>query len=86
RNARSKERKVFQQRVKNIEEEIATLEKEQADLVAEIEKPETYFEKTGRAAEINWRLSELADEIPKKMSEWEAAAAALEAFDAENQG
>ncbi|MBA4150137.1 MAG: ABC-F family ATP-binding cassette domain-containing protein [Verrucomicrobia bacterium] len=81
RNARSKDRKAFFEPVKALEKRIAAMEAEQAQLVEEIEKPETYYDKPGRAAEINRRLSELSDEIPKLMGEWEAASGTLEAYD-----
>ena len=55
RQARSRERKAQQQIVHRLEKEIQELEARQAELVAELEKPETY-EKPGRAQEINREL------------------------------
>ncbi len=81
RNARSNERKPHFQKVKDAEVKMAALEKEQAALIAEIEDPDTYYSKPGRAAEINRRLAELSAEIPKVMSQWEAASASLEKYD-----
>ena len=57
RQARSRERKAQQQIVHRLEKEIQELEARQAELVAELEKPETY-EQPGRAQAINRELME----------------------------
>ena len=58
RQARSRERKAQQEIVARLEKEIQELEARQAEIVAELESPETY-EKPGRAQAINRELAEV---------------------------
>jgi ATP-binding cassette subfamily F protein 3 len=78
RQARSRERKAQQQVVHQLEKEIQTLEARQAELTAELEKPETY-EKAGRAQQINRELADVQHRLEALTPEWEAAAGKLAA-------
>lgn len=82
RNARSKERKAQQQMVHELEKKIAALEARQTELTAELEKQETY-DKPGLAMKINRELSGVVSEMEDLTQEWEKAASALAAFDAQ---
>ncbi len=75
RQARSNEKRAAQQRVRDLEKEIQGLESKQAELAAELEKPESYS--GGRAMQINRELMEVVDALAAKTSEWEAAATKL---------
>ena len=76
RQARSRERKAQQQNVHRLEKEIAELESRQAELTAELEKPETY-EKSGAAQQINRELTEVMESLKRSTAEWEQAASKL---------
>jgi len=76
RQARSKERKQQQQLVHHLEKEIARLETKQAELTAELEKPETY-QQPGKAMEVNRELTSVLEALSKTTSAWEAAATKL---------
>jgi ATP-binding cassette subfamily F protein 3 len=82
RQARSRERKAQQQLVHRLEKEIADLESRQAELTAELERPETY-EKPGAAMQINRELSAVMDNLAALTAEWERAASKLGELDAE---
>jgi ATP-binding cassette subfamily F protein 3 len=73
RQARSRARQEQQQLVRDLEKEIAGLEKKQAELAAELEKPETYHQ-PGRAMEINRDLIYTQERLAELTPEWEAAA------------
>lgn len=60
---------------------VAALESRQADLAAELEKPETYTT-SGRAVTVNAEVKAVADELATKTAEWEAAASKLAALEA----
>jgi ATP-binding cassette subfamily F protein 3 len=77
RQARSRERKAQQQRVDALESEIRQLEKRQSELIAELEKPETY-EKGGGAVAINRELMDIQQRLSELNPEWEQAATLLE--------
>jgi ATP-binding cassette subfamily F protein 3 len=77
RQVRSRERKAQQQRVHQLESDIHQLEARQAELIAQLEKPETY-EKGGAAVAINRELLELQEQLTKLNPEWEKAATQLE--------
>jgi ATP-binding cassette subfamily F protein 3 len=77
RQLRYRERKAQQERVGALEKEIAALEKRQADLTTELEDPATYYDKPGRAAEINRELPEIIARLQDLGSEWESAAVKL---------
>jgi len=81
RQARSKERKQQQQLVHRLEKEIAAFETKQAELTAELEKPETY-QQTGRAMEINRELTSVTEALARTTAEWEAAATKLNSLEA----
>ena len=70
RQASSRARKEQQQTVHRLEKEIQQLEQQQAELTAELEKPETY-EKSGRAMEINRELVEVQSRLAELNPEWE---------------
>jgi ATP-binding cassette subfamily F protein 3 len=80
RQARSNARKGQQQLVHRLEREIAQLEQRQAELTAELEKPETY-EKAGRAVEINRELGGVLKSIESLTPDWERAASKLAEMD-----
>ena len=76
RQARSRERKAQQQRVHALEKEIHELEARQAELIADLEKPDTY-EKPGAAVAINRELVAVQERIAKLTPEWETEATRL---------
>jgi len=80
RQARSRERKSQQQIVHQLEKEIAALEARQAELTAELERPETY-EQPRRAVEINLELKDILGRLQQVTPEWEAAATKLTELD-----
>jgi len=82
RPARSKERRALEQQVRDIEKQIQGLEARQAELTAELEKPETY-DTSGRAMQINRELMEVVDSLEAKTAEWEGIATKLSDFDAQ---
>ena len=59
-----------------LEKEIAELEVRQAELTAELERPETY-EKSGAAQQINRELSAVVESLKRSTAEWEQAASRL---------
>jgi len=65
-----------QQAVHDLEKKIQKLETRQAEITAELEKPETYS--GGKAMELNREFKHNADEIAELTPKWEAAAAKLE--------
>ena len=80
RQARSRERKAQQQIVHRLEKEIQELEARQAEIIAELEKPETY-EKPGRAPHINRELMDVQHRLAELNPEWEQAATRLAALE-----
>jgi ATP-binding cassette subfamily F protein 3 len=76
RQARSKQRRTQQNRVGELETRIHELEKRQVELVAELERPETY-ETPGLPTEINRELVGIQDELAKITPEWEREATRL---------
>ncbi len=76
RQFRSRGRKDAQALVQRLEKEIADLETQQAELTAELEKPETYAQ-GGRAAAINRELRHIGGQIQELTPTWEAAATKL---------
>jgi ATP-binding cassette, subfamily F, member 3 len=78
RQARSKVKKEQQQAVHDLEKKIQKLEQRQAEITAELEKPETY-QAGAKAMELNREFKHNADEIAELTPKWEAAAAKLEA-------
>jgi ATP-binding cassette subfamily F protein 3 len=80
RQARTKEQRAAHQLVRNLEKEIQVLETKQAELAAELEKPESY--EGGRAMQINRELMHVVDDLAAKTAEWETAAVKLEQLDA----
>jgi len=78
RQARSKVRKEQQQAVHDLEKKIQKLEQRQAEITAELEKPETY-QAGGKATDLNREFKHNADDIAELTPKWEAAAAKLEA-------
>ena len=80
RQARSRQRRAQEQVVKQLEHEIHQHEARQAELVADLEKPETY-EKPGRALEVNRELLDLQHRLPALNAEWEKEATSLAALE-----
>src|ERR1039457_5674211 len=80
RQTRSRERKAQQQAVHRLEKEIQKLEAHQAELVAELEKQETY-EKPGRAQEVNRDLMDVQHHLAELNPEWERQATQLAALE-----
>ena len=85
RQAHVNRRRDARQRVAFLEEEIAKLEAREAELVLELERPETYTT-GGRAMELNRELLELHDRLPELNAEWEKAETALLAFEEQPVG
>jgi ATP-binding cassette, subfamily F, member 3 len=77
RQARSRDRKDQQLRVQKLESEIQGLEARQAELIAELEKPETY-DKGGSAVSINRELLDIQERLAALNPQWEHAANKLE--------
>lgn len=82
RQARSNKLKGQRQVVHDFEKRIQGLEKRQADITEELEKPETY-QAGGRASALNREFSQNAAEIEEITPKWEAAATKLAELDAE---
>jgi len=80
RQARSRERKAQQQVVQRIEKEIQALEARQAEIIAELEKPETY-EQPGRPQQINRELVDVQHRLADLNPAWEQEATRLAALD-----
>ena len=80
RQGRSRERKRRQDAVQKIESEIQKLEAQQAELITELEKAETY-EQPGRAQQINRELLKVQATLADLNPAWEAAATELAALD-----
>ena len=80
RQTRSNERKAQRERVYRLEQEIQRLESQQIELVAELEKEETY-QKPGRANEINRELIIVQERLAELNPQWEQQATRLEALD-----
>jgi ATP-binding cassette subfamily F protein 3 len=80
RQARSRDRKVQQQRVHKLEKEIQGLESRQTELVAELEKAETY-ETAGRAQQLNRELVDIQHRLAELNPEWELEATKLSGLD-----
>ncbi len=73
RQARSRERKLQQERVTQLEAEILRLETRQKELTAQLEDPATYA--VGNFAEINRELVGLLQSLELLNAEWQAVAA-----------
>ena len=58
------------------------METRQAELAAELEKPETY-DASGRAMQINRELMEVVASLEQRTVEWESLATRLAELDAE---
>ncbi len=80
RQARSRIRKAQQEIVTNLETEIRELETRQQELIAELERPETY-EKSGAAVAVNRELLDLQARLAELNPQWEAAATKLAELD-----
>jgi ATP-binding cassette, subfamily F, member 3 len=80
RQARSRDRKAQQQIVHRLEKEIQALEARQAEIVAELEKSETY-DKPGLAQKINRELAEVQHRLAGLNPEWEQEATRLAALE-----
>ena len=81
RQARARKRRALEEQVREIEKQIHELEALQAQLTAELEKPETY-EQGGRAMQLNRELMKTVDSLSEKSAEWEAVATQLAELDA----
>ncbi len=82
RQARSSKLKGQRQIVHDLEKKIQALEKRQAEITAELEKPETY-QNGGQAMQLNREFSHNADELAEITPKWEAAATKLSEMEAE---
>jgi ATP-binding cassette subfamily F protein 3 len=80
RQARSGARKTAQQKVHHLEKEIQILEARQKEIVAELERPETY-EKPGHAVRLNRELTDIQHRLGTLTPEWERAAGQLAALE-----
>ena len=81
RQARSRVRKEQQQRVHELEKQIQALESRQAEITAELEKPETY-QAGGKAMELNREFRHNAEDLAELTPKWEEAASKLAALEA----
>jgi ATP-binding cassette subfamily F protein 3 len=70
-------RKEQQQAVHRLEKAIQDLERRQAEITAELEKPETY-QAGGKAMDLNREFKHNADEIGELTAKWEEAASRLD--------
>jgi ATP-binding cassette subfamily F protein 3 len=77
RNARSRGKRDAEKLVADLEKKIDSLETKQAELTAELEKPETY-QNGGRAVAINRELTHVVEDLEKATTEWEQATAKLD--------
>ena len=82
RQARSRKRREIQERIAGLEKEIAELESREKELTVELEKPETYTT-GGRATQINRELMGVHDRLAGANAEWEKAGTELAQFEAE---
>jgi len=82
RQARSRKRREIQERIAALEKEIAELETREKELTAELEKPETYAT-GGCAVQINHELMEVHNRLAGANTEWEQAGTELAQFEAE---
>jgi len=80
RQGRSRARKAQEQIVHQLEKEIQELESCQAELIAELEKPQTY-ERPGRALEVNRELVAVQQRLAQLNPEWEQQAQRLASLD-----
>jgi ATP-binding cassette subfamily F protein 3 len=80
RQAKSSRRKSQQQLVHTLEKEIQQLESRQTELIAELEKQETY-DTPGRAQQINRDLVGVQHRLAELNPEWEQAATRLATLD-----
>ena len=74
RKAAAKEQRDREQRLRELEMHIATLEGQQKELAIELEDPAIY-EPGGRAIAINRELSAVSDELARLTAEWEKTTA-----------
>lgn len=77
RQARSKLRKIQEEKVHHLEREVSKLEDRQKELTVEMERPETYASGS-RAVELNRLLAEVQLKLENKQTEWEKAQEDLE--------
>ena len=80
RQARSRVRKEQQQVVHELEKQIQALENRQAEITAELEKPETY-QAGGKAMELNREFRHNAEDLAELTPKWEEAASRLSALE-----
>ena len=80
RQGRSRARKAQEQIVHQLEKEIQELESCQAELIAELEKAQTY-ERPGRALEVNRELVAVQQRLAQLNPEWEQQATRLASLD-----
>jgi ATP-binding cassette subfamily F protein 3 len=66
--------------VSKLEQRVSELETKQAEIAAELEKPETYTQ-AGRAQHLNRELSATVDLLTTATTEWEAAVTRLSALE-----
>ncbi len=79
REARAKERREKEKHVAKLEAAVQAAEKKQAELAAELEKPETY-DAPAKAMQLNRDLLATQDDLERLTAEWETAATELEQF------
>jgi ATP-binding cassette subfamily F protein 3 len=80
RQARSRLRKSHEDRVRQLENNITSFEKQLADLTQELEDPATY-EKAGRAMHLNREMTTISSTLQSLNHQWEEAASKLADFD-----
>jgi len=80
RQSRSRGRRDQQQRVYDLEKQIEGIENRQREIIAELERSETY-EKPGRAQQLNRELLEVQQRLEELNPAWEQAATRLAAME-----
>jgi len=80
RQARSRQRRAQEQIVEQLEQEIHQREARQAELVVELEKPETY-QKPGLAPKVNRELLDTQGRLRQLNAQWEKEATRLAALE-----
>ncbi|MGH7992956.1 MAG: ABC-F family ATP-binding cassette domain-containing protein [Limisphaerales bacterium] len=82
RQARSRKKRKIQECLAALEKEIAELEAREKEFTMELEKPETYAA-SWRAMQVNRELMEVHNRLAAANTEWEQAGAELAQFEAE---
>ncbi len=77
RQAKSRQRKVVEEKIAKLERDVAKCEEQQKALAIELEKPETYASGS-RAIDLNRQMLTVQNQLEARQSDWEKALAELE--------